>query len=572
MKFCHACFLTVLLGAGALLAQSSQARTSSPGTSAQAVVEGVVTKDPGGEPVKKALIELITENQGEGGNYTAMTGVDGVFRIEGVVPGRYRLFAERTGFLEVEKHHPRTEGRTLTLTAGQELKGLLLRLQASAVVAGRVTDEDGDPLPGAQVAVLRQSFGSGHGRFEQVGAERTNDLGEYRIANLAAGSYFLSVSPPPNFKSLIESASNALARTQGDVTGTPDRPVATSYVTTYYPGTKDRGQAAPIQLRAGDDFPANFSLTPSPSLAIRGSVTNLPAGASAVVMLQSRDFNLTLNGAEIHKDGSFEIRDVSPGAYTLVATVTDAAVPLMARQTLQVTGDVEGLRLAPQAGGWVHGRMRLESKSGIGKLDPSQMFLALRPADSDDNVPAVSLGEGFSTLAHVSADGSFEWKSVSPGRYYVQVSGDTGMSADWYLKSVVAGSRDATDSFFNVNGGATVVDLVASANGAAVSGLVVNAKGEPVPNAVAVAVPEARFRQRIDRYRRTASDQSGRFSLHGMPPGEYTLFAWESVDGDAYYDAEFLKSCEGQGRAIHVAEGDRKSVQIEAIPAVDDQP
>jgi hypothetical protein len=56
-----------------------------------------------------------------------------------------------------------------------------------------------------------------------------------------------------------------------------------------------------------------------------------------------------------------------------------------------------------------------------------------------------------------------------------------------------------------------------------------------------------------------------------LPPGAYTVFAWESVDGEAYYNPEFLKSYEGQGKALHVSEGDRTSVQLQTIPAVEDQ-
>ena len=136
-----------------------------------------------------------------------LTGVDGGFRIENIAPGRYRMFVERTGFQEIDKHHRRTEGRTLTLAAGQEMKDLVIHLQAAAVIEGRVTDEDGDPMAEAQVAVLRQTFVAGRSHWEQVGAERTNDLGEYRIAGLAAGSYFVSVTPPPDFRSLIEASS-----------------------------------------------------------------------------------------------------------------------------------------------------------------------------------------------------------------------------------------------------------------------------------------------------------------------------------------------------------------------------
>jgi len=60
--------------------------------------------------------------------------------------------------------------------------------------------------------------------------------------------------------------------------------------------------------------------------------------------------------------------------------------------------------------------------------------------------------------------------------------------------------------------------------------------------------------------------------LRGLSPGNYTIFAWESVDGEAYYNPEFLKSYEGQGKALHVTEGDRVRVQIKTIPAVEDEP
>ena len=564
-----ACLMMVLLGwsAVAQVAGNAAAKPAS-----RAVIEGTVTREPGSEPVKKALIELIAENQAEGGDYTAVSGPDGVFRIEGILPGRYHLFAERTGLLEVDKHRARSasDGRVLTLSAGQELKDLRITLQAAAVVRGRVTDEDGDPMLNAQVAVLQQTFVGGRSRWEQAGAERTNDLGEYRVAGLAAGNYYVSVTPPPDFKSLIEAA------------GVGPRPAtekaaATSYQTTYYPGTSDRSQAAPVQLHAGDEFPVNFSLTLSPSLSIRGAVVNLPAKSSAVIMLQSRDFNLVLNGAEMHADGSFVIRDVAPGAYTILATVENAPVPMMARQALQiVSNNVDDVRLSPQAGGWIHGRLRLESKSG-GRLDADQIFLTLRSADGDDDMlGAFSMGEGFSHLAHVARDGTFEWKSVPPGNYYVQLAGEGGLNSDTngnlFLKSVLAGGREVGDAGISVNGGAVLVDLVVSGDGGVVEGVVTDQKGEPVANAVVVAVPEIRLRARVERYRKTVSDQSGRFTLRGIEPGDYTLFSWESVEGEAYYNPEFLKNYEGQGSGLRVGEGERKSVRVGVIAEGEEQP
>ena len=74
------------------------------------------------------------------------------------------------------------------------------------------------------------------------------------------------------------------------------------------------------------------------------------------------------------------------------------------------------------------------------------------------------------------------------------------------------------------------------------------------------------MRSRIDHYRKTVADQTGRFSLRGLRPGDYTVFAWENVDGEAYYNPEFLRPYEGQGSAMHVSEAERKSLQLEAIP------
>jgi len=570
MKFSVKGLLWLAIAAATLSARGILSAEQPP-AHASAALSGIVTKDPGSEPIKKALIELIAESQSDGGNYTALTGTDGGFRIENIAPGRYHLFVERTGYQEIDRHRRKTEGRVLALSAGQELKDLVIRLQAAAVIEGRVTDEDGDPLPEAQVAVLSQTFVAGRNHWQQAGAERTNDLGEYRIAGLSPGNYFVSVTPPPDFKSLIETSGNPPAW-KSSSNGTSEKTTLVSYQTTYYPGTRDRGQAAPIQLHAGDDFPVNFSLTPSPSLIIRGSVVNLSARSTASIMLQSKDFSLVLNGAETHKDGSFEIRDVAPGAYTIFATVDSSPVPLMARQALQVTSaNVDGLRLVPQPGGAIHGRLRMET-GGIARVDLSQTFLLLRFADGDDDsLGGFAMQGGFSTLAHVNADGSFEWKNVPAGRYTVQIS-ETSASPDWFLKSVAADGRDAADSGFGVSGGTISLDLVASSNGGVAEGVATGQKDEPVADAVVVAVPEARFRSRPDRYRKALTDQSGRFALRGLPPGDYTLFTWETADGEAYSDPEFLKDYEGQGKTLHVNQGEHANLTLKVIPAAEDQP
>src|SRR5260221_5715314 len=108
-------------------------------------IAGTVVKEPGSQPLKKALVQVVAENQKEGGNYTASTDADGHFHIENVVPGRYRIFIERTGFVGVNEHGLKSDVNVFTVQAGQAVEDLLFRMLPTAVISGRITEEDGEP-------------------------------------------------------------------------------------------------------------------------------------------------------------------------------------------------------------------------------------------------------------------------------------------------------------------------------------------------------------------------------------------------------------------------------------------
>jgi ABC-type phosphate transport system substrate-binding protein len=78
----------------------SSAQESAPAANASSIA-GTVVQEPGSQPLKKVLVQVVAEDQKQGGNYTASTDADGHFRVENVTPGRYRIFIERTGFVGV---------------------------------------------------------------------------------------------------------------------------------------------------------------------------------------------------------------------------------------------------------------------------------------------------------------------------------------------------------------------------------------------------------------------------------------------------------------------------------------
>src|ERR1035441_1210449 len=183
----------------------------------------------------------------------AATDADGHFRVEKVVPGRYRIFLEKAGLVGVNERGLKSDVNVVTVQAGQSVEDLLFRMLPTAVISGRVTDEDGDPMFGVRVIALRRK--PGKAAREAMGSGATNDIGEYRLAGLFPGQYSIMAMPPPDFRDYEKQQEKSPpSANPGDAQ--PD----TRYVSTYYPGTYDAVQASVLTLKAGDEMPVNFTL------------------------------------------------------------------------------------------------------------------------------------------------------------------------------------------------------------------------------------------------------------------------------------------------------------------------
>jgi hypothetical protein len=519
--------------------------------SARASLAGRVVKEPGGEPIKKAVIELIREAAGESThNYTATSDGEGNFEIHEILPGRYRILIERSGYVFVDARHHASDAAALSFERGQALSDQVFRMLPTAVVTGRVLDEDGDPMPGANVAVFRRRPGA-NGRTEEVSGERTNDLGQYRISGMMPGRYLIGVTPPTDFANVLAPHKNDAAK--------PDL----AYVPTYYSNTTDRSQASPIDLRAGDEVPIDFSLARVPTARIRGTVANLTEGAHTVVVLHANDGSLVFSESEVGKDGKFEIRDVAPGSYNLMAIESIDDKARVARQTEQVAGaNIDGVRLSPVPGATIHGQLRVAGSP----IDFSKIALNLSPADEQHWEGIIgSLGG-----SNVKADGSFEWKDVPPGTYYITATGVEDRLTDYFVETVSAGAHDLRDAGLTISGGSVFLDVSLNSKGSKLEGVVLDDKDQPVANAVVVAMPEEKFRKRPDRFAKATTDQQGRFSMKGMIPGQYSVLSWESLEGDLYLDTDFLRSYEERAVTIRLEKGGQSRLSLKAQPAPED--
>ncbi|MGA3091182.1 MAG: carboxypeptidase regulatory-like domain-containing protein [Terriglobales bacterium] len=529
-------------------------------------VSGTVVTEPGSQPLKKVLVQIIAEDQKHGGNYTASTDADGHFDVDNIVPGRYRIFFERSGFANVNERGLQSEANIVTIQ--QPLANLLFRMLPTAVITGRVTDEDGDPMPGVRVLVQRKKPGKA-GR-EAAGTGATNDLGEYRLAGLFPGQYWVVAMPPPevrDYEPLHEESSAAEVSPE------------TRYLTTYYPGTHDATQSSTVTLKAGGEMPVNFLLVPSRAYRIRGILSGLGAAdRPSVELLSKAGDTYRTNATEIGRDGQFEVRGVAPGSYVLRATAGSPTQPLSAREDVSVVaGDVDGIRLRLVPSFSISGHVRLEAGSeDRNAVDLTQYRVNLRPAEAGEDAGMLLAEDGFGASASIDRLGNFAWSDVSPGDYIVQIFGSGGGEdgrGTLFLRSARLGALEATTGF--TASGPASLELIVSAQGGLVEGAVVEREKDvdqdhPVSNATVVAVPEERYRHLPARYGIGATDQRGQFTIRGLAPGTYTFYAWQDIEDGVWRDPAFLKSQQAKGTTVTVEEDSHQKLEMK-LSSVDEE-
>src|SRR4029453_16595319 len=95
---------------------------------------------------------------------------------------------------------------------------------------------------------------------------------------------------------------------------------------------------------------------------------------------------------------------------------------------------------------------------------------------------------------------------------------------------------DALEQPLVISGPASgTLDVLLSRSSGRVDGTVVDSRGQGVPGVQAVLVPAQRMRWRFDLFRTATTDSAGRFSMTGIPPGDYSLFSWEALEPFAYF-------------------------------------
>lgn len=513
---------------------------------------GIVVNSATREPVRRALV--YARRIGPTGPQRALgasaaTDAAGRFAFAGLEPGRYSISAERSGFV-TSNYGARRPGRPpvpLELEPGHDIHDLILPIAPHAVIAGRVVDEEGEPVAGLQVQISTSSYQNGRKQLTRTTSATTNDLGEYRAYGLAPGKYYASVA----------GGSNLFASMTGQQQ--PDE----DYVPVYYPRTTDPSAALPIVVTPG--MVANgidLRLVKARMVSVRGRLTGsgLAPGTPLSVILMSRGVGGTRVGA-VATDGTFHVPGVAPGPYFLIASANVKARPVTTRVPLSVgSSSIEGVQAVVRAGTTVEGRVRCE---GGDASAAAKAQVGLQPSDAG--------GVMFGVLGGVKTGegGTFRLEDIGSELYTVRIS---GLPEGYYIASIRSGEVDVLTKGLDTSGGSVApLDIVVRPNAGQLSGSATDTVSHhAVAGATVVLAPagEAR-REQAAFYRSAAADGSGHFSLKNIVPGDYLLFAFEDIDYSAWLDPEYMKPFEARGEKVTVREGSRGSLEIAVIPAGD---
>ena len=135
-----------------------------------------------------------------------------------------------------------------------------------------------------------------------------------------------------------------------------------------------------------------------------------------------------------------------------------------------------------------------------------------------------------------------------------------------YVKSVRLGDSDVLANGMHLYGPAEQsLEIVIGLNGAELEGVAFENGRDPAANITVVAVPDGGNRGRADLYKRAATDRQGRFTMGGLAPGDYTLYAWVDLERGAWESPEFMRAFEGRGRFVRLREGKNEPVELSVI-------
>ena len=230
---------------------------------------------------------------------------------------------------------------------------------------------------------------------------------------------------------------------------------------------------------------------------------------------------------------------------------------------------ISGISISMQPGMTIAGKVQFKGTRLVQDGDLSRIRLTLAPAPSAAGT-AARLNMGGLPGAVVEANGQFRFTGVTPGRYrvigFAPVPMGSAPGLSWTMQSAVANGRDLLDFPLEIGPTGETGEIVVTFADAVqeVNGTLQDPAGRPAPeHTIIVFAADNRFwTTPTRRVRSTRPGTDGKFTVTGLPPGEYRMAAVVDVSPTEITDPLFLEQLVAGSVKITLAEGEKKTQDL----------
>jgi beta-lactamase regulating signal transducer with metallopeptidase domain len=536
------------------------------------ILQGAINigKNLGMSPYNSDFSAVLRSGRSSLSTFKATTDRSGRFILQNVPAGSYVVRVERNGYFGAPGAAPLQTAST-NVTVGNSTANVTVSMRPGATISGRLRDEAGLPMTNATVQAFTVDYNNGVPALRAAADNKTDDRGQYNLFWLPPGDYIIAYTHPTTS---VVGAQSALQQVIG----------------MFYPGTPSVTNAIPVSVKIGDNIEGiDFSNRNVKPVKISGSVsTTLPppqanaaaAGGraapapvrSAVLMLLQRDTTLpddvgarqvgTVVMGTVGAKGDFEI-SVAPGAYDLYARIPTPGGVIgntFGRTPIDVRDDaIKGVNIdvhaAVPGGGTVTVNGAAPGQSSIKVL--------LRSDDSGAKLPAYAQNL-MQRVQPVNAEGNFSFPVLFVGHYSVAVE---GLGPGMYVADVRQGAASVIDSGIQVTAEPPQpLQVVIKTDSGTLQGTVLDFEKRPATDTTVVIVPPENRRQNRLLYWTATTDASGKFTIQGIAPGNYKVFAWPNLPPGIQFNPKFITKYEASGRSISVGPSATLNADLTAIP------
>ena len=509
-------------------------------------LRGKVINALSGEPISGALVQLDYQ-------HVQFTQSDGSFVFANLARGQFSVNATKPGFF-----NDQNLGRNnLGISPEKALEGeFIVKLTPEGIIFGQLRNENDEPVEGADVWLQRHKVENGRREFQTLAQTTTDDQGNFRLAELLPGKYYLSFAPADRGTRTVIELRGKKTQDEG-------------YGSQFYPGTPDLAAATALQVRPGAPLHLSQTFARQHLFQISGMVHGANPGNQIQITLVNSSGGSVASTVRIDpKTGAFQIPGISAGRYMLVAfafsfaprsgSATAESIPLNAMLPIHLNSDLNGLVVSLTAGIQAAVHLRDEIQPDAGSNNFHQVTLNMIPNEFSQNRQSVVVPPAPGVP---SAPASFE--NLGPGAYSVQAL----PIGNGYVAELRSGSVDL------------LRDDLTIAPGSSPNPIEVTLRGDAAKLTAALQVPSnlATFVVYSQEYPRRsllmpiAYGEASAFAAN-LPPGTYQVFALNDASELEFSNPAAVEPYLKHAATITLHPGDNTTIRVELQQSIEPQP